>query len=267
VKQKVSEMFTWATKNLASMDTSYPIVVLTLEDNPSIKDIMKEFYKKYPDNFHFITIFPTHDYLPEEAGCTTCLPFHFHLTVRNYIKGIGLGIYNSTGEYGSGGKLMGINWQTIELTLKYRKELEQVIDVKTDIANGILHETTHQWAAYVHFIDENGKRNNSLIYPFGSGHWSKKLDTGYDYLGGFSWIDNGDGTFTAKPTPDRQGYSNLTLYLMGLISKSEVGPIKLIISDRDETPIQPGDTIPGILKTISIQQIIDAEGERECVLP
>ncbi|GAI16872.1 unnamed protein product, partial [marine sediment metagenome] len=61
-------------------------------------------------------------------------------------------------------------------------------------------------------------------------------------------------------------YSDLDLYLMSLISKNEVEPIKLIVSDYDTKDIQSGTTISGTIKTISIQQIIDAEGERECVL-
>jgi len=243
------------------MDTSYPIVVLTLENNPSVEDITKEFYKKYPDDFHFITIHTT--YPPTGA---------LHFSAKNFIKGIGLPIYNLTSIYGSKGKLLGVNWlpdikTAIEMILPDQSYILE-LDEKRQVSM-LLHETTHQWAAYVDFIDENGKRSDSLRTPYlGRVHWNKKLETGYDPLGGYSWIDNGNGTFTAKPVdPDRLGYSNLTLYLMGLISKSEVGPIKLIISDRDESTFGPEYTISGTLKTISIQQIIDAEGERECFLP
>src|SRR3989338_7173580 len=56
LKRKTSETFTWAAKNLARIDTSYRIVVLRLEDNPSLEVIIKEFYKNNPDNFDFLTI-------------------------------------------------------------------------------------------------------------------------------------------------------------------------------------------------------------------
>lgn len=250
LKQKVSETFAWATRNLASMDTTYPVVILRLENNPSVLDIAKEFYKENPDDFHFITIFTTYDSSGPQS----------HISVRNNIKGIGLNIFNNTAAYGSEGRLLGINWMK-DIDMYSIDEFQLALGV-----NGILHETSHQWGAFVDFIDENGQKSNSLRNPYNLAHWDKKLETGYDLLNGGSWIDNGDGTFTAKTTDYRGGYSDLDLYLMGLISKNEVGPIKLIVSDYDTKDIQPGTTISGAVKTISIQQIINAEGERECVL-
>jgi hypothetical protein len=254
LKQNTSETFSWATKGLASIDTSYPVIILRLENNPSLENITKEFYKGNPDNFHFVTIFNTYD----DSGT------QYHILARNNIKGIGLGIFNSTASFGSKGRLLGVNWMKDVDMYKpgmFPAELKLITGV-----NGILHETSHQWGAYVGFIDENGQRKNTLRNPYNPAHWDKKLETGYDLLDGFSWIVNGNGTFTAKTRTDyRDGYSNLDLYLMGLISKNEVNPVKLIVSDYDTKDIQPGTTISGTVKTISIQQIINAEGERECV--
>jgi hypothetical protein len=249
LKQKTSEEFALATKDLSSIDTNYPLVILNRETTPPIQEITKEFYKENPDDFHFLTIFSTYD----TGG------IQYHIPAKNNINGIGGDIYDATTYYGSEGILLGINWMK-DIDMYQTDGFYLILGV-----NGILHETSHQWGAFIDFIDENGQRSDSLRNPYNIVHWDKKLETGYDLLNGFSWIDNRDGTFTAKATDGKRGYSNLDLYLMGLISKDEVDSIKLIVSDTDTAEINPGTTISGTIKIISIQQIIDAEGERECV--
>jgi len=251
LKQKVPETFAWATNNLASIDTSYPTVFLTIEGTLDTMGVTREFYKSHSDDFHFITIFTTYN---------TNKGMH-HSLARNNITGIGLNTYDSTSSYGSSGKLLGVNW--IDYIDKYKPydDFYQTLGV-----NGILHETTHQWGAYVDFIDSNGQRSDSLRNPYNMAHWDKKMETGYDLLNGFSWTNNENGTFTAKTkTDNRNTYSNLDLYLMGLKSKEQVGSINLIVSSDDTAYIQPGTTISGSTKTISVDQIINAEGERKCV--
>ena len=247
LKERASEQFSIATRGKASLDTSYPVVVLSMENNPSPSAIAKKFYESNPDSFHFLTIYNLYD----DSGTM------YHTSVINRISGIGLGISDLSNTYGSNGQLLGINWMKA-VGLDEEDELSTVLSV-----NGILHETSHQWGAYINFIDENGQNSTILRNPYNPAHWDKKLETGYDLLDGFSWQNNGDGTFTAKLISDyREGYSDLDLYLMGLISEDEVGPITLIVSDADTKDIQPGTTINGTAKTISIQQIIDANGPR-----
>lgn len=255
LKQKTSETFAWATRNLASMDTNYPLVILNLENNPLEIEVIKEFYKSNPDNFQFITIFNTYGISTQFSGIQHYVP------VRNNIEGIGIPIIDRTNDYGSDGRLLGVNWmKTIDMY-----EVDDDFSLTLGV-NGIVHETSHRWGARIDFIDENGQESNSLRNPYNIVHWDKKLETGYDLLNGYSWDDNGDGTFTAKTITDwRKDYSNLDLYLMGLMSKEEAGPIQLIVSDADNADIQPGTTISGTVKIISIQQIIDTEGERVCL--
>src|SRR3989339_1121871 len=248
LKQEASETFSWATKGLASLDVSYPVKVIKMNNDSSVENIVKEFYKQNSDDFHFLTIFNTYD----DAGT------QYHILVKNDVSGIGLSIFDNTNYYGSGGNLLGVNWLK-NIDNYYNDEYQDLA------VNAILHETSHQWGAYVKFVDDDGQKSGALRNPYNMAHWDKKLETGYDLLNGFSWTDNGDGTFTAKTITDyKHGYSNLDLYLMGLISKDEVGPIKLIVSDYDTKYIQSGTTISGNLKNISIQQIIDAEGEVKC---
>jgi len=254
LKQETSDRFSWATQGLASMDTSYPVIILRLENNPTQEEITKEFYKNNSDDFHFITIFNTYDNNGNQH----------HVLVRNHISGIGLNIYDRSLEYGSEGRLLGINWmKDVDM---YKPGMFSWETKLVTAVNGILHETSHQWGVFIDFIDEDGQESNILRNPYNMVHWDKKLETGYDLLNGFSWIDNGDGTFIVKTRTDwRNNYSDLDLYLMGLLSKNEIDPLKLIVSDYDTKDIQTGTTISGTIKTISIQQIIEAEGERACL--
>lgn len=79
---------------------------------------------------------------------------------------------------------------------------------------------------------------------------------------GNGWKNNNDGTFTA--TSVRNSFSPLDLYLMGMIPKEQVPPILLIDNpaiDKTQLP-QLGATVSGTAKTVTIDDIIAAEGAR-----
>lgn len=79
---------------------------------------------------------------------------------------------------------------------------------------------------------------------------------------GNGWKDNGNGTFTS--TAAMNNYSPLDLYLMGMIPKEQVPPMLLIDNasiDKTKLP-QLGTTITGTAKTVTIDDIIAAEGAR-----
>jgi hypothetical protein len=255
LKYTASETFSWATYDLASLDTSAEVYILQMNEAYSYRDVAIAFYASEPDNFDFLTIYATHDH--------PYYNYQFHLSAQNKIKGIGKSIFDNSENFGSAGRLLGINW--LKNIDQYNPDDE--IDLKLAV-NGILHETSHQWGAFIDFIDENGSVSNTLRNPYNMAHWDKKLDTDYDLLNGFSWTDNGDGTFTADTKEDlRKGYCELDLYLMGLISRCEVSPLTLIVTDTDTAGIQPGTTVQGYSKTITIDQIIAAEGERVWISP
>lgn len=66
-------------------------------------------------------------------------------------------------------------------------------------------------------------------------HWTFWLDSGGSPAGGNRWSDNGDGTFTTLPlSPSDVRFSDLDLYLMGLLDASDVEPFSVI--DSPEVP-------------------------------
>lgn len=136
----------------------------------------------------------------------------------------------------------------------------------------LLQEIGHHWMAYTGFkYKPTDKRvSYEICLDNQPGHWSSHFDddaSPMDYdeseLGlppgvSVDWLDNGDGTFT--PRRIGQGnyrFSNLDLYLMGLIPPKEVGELFFI-----KNPRKVGGKIRGERVTLTVNNIIAANGRR-----
>lgn len=132
------------------------------------------------------------------------------------------------------------------------------------------HEMGHRWGA-----DASAKINGEII-PLGPVHWARGLQApvAFPYrrpveasaMGGSVWQDNFDGTFTQLDDDyyvPATGWSYLDLYLMGLVSPSEVPDFfilrNLVPSGRDPNghPIFKADRTK-----VTIQDVIAADGAR-----
>ncbi len=81
-------------------------------------------------------------------------------------------------------------------------------------------------------------------------------------VGGLHWRKNSDNSFTSSG--GGKHYSDLDLYLMGMIDKFGVPSMTLIENtgiDSAKLP-EPGATITGTARTVTIGDIVAAEGER-----
>lgn len=267
IKNEFANRFSWATRGLATMDTSYPLKILEMPDTPDKQEILLKFYSENPDDFDFLTIYYTYD------GNSVMS----HATVQNNIVGIGVPVFDNTDRYDAqsrkGRRLLGIN-----MMKDIEKSLPEYADYYTDdkieltkilVVNGILHETNHQWGANLSYLDNNGARQYDLLVPKKDGHWSYFLNIGFSALGGRTWINNDNGTYSEKPfitnNNSKETFSELDLYTMGLIPKEAVSPVEIIITDTDRYDIEPGEPVTATVKTVIIDQIIAAEGERYCV--
>jgi hypothetical protein len=133
------------------------------------------------------------------------------------------------------------------------------------------HEMGHRWSAFV-----SAKVGNETI-PLGPTHWARGLHApaAFPYqrpyeasaMGGGVWQDNFDGTFTQLDDDyyvPASGWSYLDLYLMGLISASEVPDFfvlrNLTLAGRDGSgrPMFKAERTK-----ITIQDVIAAEGTRQ----
>ncbi|MDA8140217.1 MAG: hypothetical protein M0036_16340, partial [Desulfobacteraceae bacterium] len=181
----------------------------------------------------------------------------FYLGVRNDVSGIGAEQFNNTIFFGSDGRLQG----TIDMG-NLQNLSSDPMDPDFSFTLGTMsHELMHRWAAFVKVRSPNGQITNDLLGQENS-HWSFLLDTKGSLMYGNSWQDNGNGTFTSLK--GRKYYSPLDLYLMGLIDKTDVPPMRLIDSPAtDKTQVsKPGITISGSSHFVTIDDIIAAEGER-----
>ncbi len=135
-------------------------------------------------------------------------------------------------------------------------------------------ELGHAWLSFVRFDD--GDPSTALLGR-ALAHWSFYLNTGGSPIQGHDWTDNQDGTFTATPHDEFQ-YSDLDLYLMGLMPAEEVAPWFLIEDPHDcvdsakddkscaeASAFQfqaPSYTVSGTRRDFTIEQIIKFEGPR-----
>lgn len=141
-------------------------------------------------------------------------------------------------------------------------------------------ELGHAWLAFPH-IDQ-GQGDDISLLGRSDAHWSFYMHTGGSPVEGHRWTDNGDGTFTAAKL-DTFEFSDLDLYLMGLMPPEEVQPWFVIDDPHDcvdsnlpdkECP-SPGAflfkaesfTVRGTRRDITVDDVILAEGERVPAYP
>lgn len=228
------------------------------------RTIAKEFYRTHSDDYDFLVIFTNFDI--RMLSPQTRAVF---LPAKNDVRGIGLELYNYTSGYTPTGYRLASLQGTIDMGNVAGHVLEPVEPEFDDTLQILTHEMMHRWGAYVKYLD-NGVSSEALL---GSGgvHWSFLLDAEGSSLYGNNWRDNGDGTFTTlAPEQGHDGQvigriiNPLERYLMGLADKSQVPPLLLIDApgiDPEQLP-EIGVTVPGTVKSISIDDIIAAMGER-----
>ena len=271
---RVNDSYSSATKTLTINVTPPPFMVRNLGDtgnvtimectgnydakNPdgSINDkprqaIATEYFKTHGD-LDFLVMLSTFDFALPEAGAQG-----FYLEVKNDIQGIGKTLFDNSTLFGSTGMLQG----TIDLGNATGLAANPYGTKLDDTVTTLNHELMHRFGAYVRFKNPDGTLNTGMLGK-DSAHWSYLLDTQGSLMYGNGWKDNGNGTFTS--TAKQSVYSPLDLYLMGMTAKEQVPPMLLINNPAVDPTQLPhlGDTISGTAKTVTIDDIIAAEGTR-----
>ncbi len=210
--------------------------------------VSQAFLATHDDAYDFLLVFTQFPFDTAGAGA-------FHLVLRNDVSGIGLDVFDQSPLFGSEGVLRGYT------------DMARLADYETDpLAPGfertlsaLLHELFHQWGARVTF--EDGSPSDALLGLEGS-HWSFLFDTGASVHYGNDWWDNGDGTFTSVAA--ERFLSPLDLYLAGFYAPEEVPELVLLEApgiDPEALP-EPGAVIAATPRTLSIDDVIAAEGPR-----
>lgn len=216
------------------------------------QEIAKEFFRNHQDSYDFLVVLSNFDFAMPDAQAAA-----FYMGVKNDTQGIGLTQFDSSDFFGSSGKLQGMidmgnltNLGASPGTLAFDETL-----------GTLSHEFLHRWGAAVKFRAADGTNSSALLGRDNS-HWSYLLDADGSVLYGNDWQANSDGTFTSVSVGN--SYSPLDLYAMGLYDKSQVPSMTLIENGVIDPATLPavGATISGTARTVTIDSIIAAEGER-----
>ena len=176
-------------------------------------------FQKFKDDFDFIILISNNENVPEG------FPYYGKfIMVSNAIEGIGTSVYSNAGFFGSSGRLKGV------LHLPYKYGI---------LYGPFLHELMHCWA------------NNAIPTEIG-GHWGFMGGNVPAQLGGFLQsslqknVDGNPNLYRASMFgPIANGgnsvpYSELELYMMGLIPLSEVKPFD-VLTGIENAKLDPAD--------------------------
>ncbi|RMG49204.1 MAG: hypothetical protein D6723_14170 [Acidobacteria bacterium] len=222
--------------------------------------VARRFYQTHGDDFDFLVLFgsSTFSHSLAEPG-----ELSFTELVKNAVQGIGLPTFDRTSAFGSGGRLQAI--VVMNRLSDFPDDVNEQIGRTTFTTLGLLARAVgRRWGAYVRFND-GGVPSDALLGRHRS-EWSFFLDSDGSFLGGNDWRDLGGNTFRSERATIR--YSPLDQYVMGLRSSAEVPDFFFIdaptnTGGRDRTsPPEIGVTVNGVRRTVSINQIIQAEGQR-----
>lgn len=285
VKNRFPWAFSYATNGLATM---------SIPDSPAFLDpsglilpggsldlsaTLRKFYQSSPDKFDFVTVFSS-------VGNTNT--DYYHANAQNNIKGIGLGIFNIASNYGSAGKLLGVNYMNDMLDRNgsvkscYVQQQNNLtsLSIETDIdcgMAGILHETGHQWAAYFGDMVSGSSPNTvnlGIRKDFAHYYFGLMSTPGTQDLNGSGyWKKSDDNTVFINDTSDENSivekYHPFTLYAMGVLPAIEYDTKFNILQDGGQYSPSPNWTfqsMASVYKQVSVRDIIAKEGKRTCQL-
>ena len=226
-------------------------------DRTKAQLLVKDILNNINEDFDFITLLLNTDQTP--AGITYAGRLS---SISNAIEGIGVRTFDNTNAYGSKGRLKSI----IQLTQK-----------NNILFGPFLHELMHNWASYG--FDTVGPRRGFSENPndFGSffGHWGFTGGNTPGQLGGFTQstlIANGGNSYTVDAFGDFANggnsvpYTQLELYLMGMVPAEDVEPFDLfqdITSYTRGTKAGTYDFKANTRITYTPEVIINKLGERK----
>lgn len=235
-------------------------------ESVNIPLLMQTLYKQYPDQYDFVTLFSNFDLIPVPGVQA------FALVVQNDVKGIGNpagsggDTFRDNHKYGSKGKLQGITY--FGNIHGYPADPNQTLpDTYMSFLQMKAHETAHRWLAYVQ--TELDGRSSNVILGRDLSHWSFFLNSQGSFLEGNQIQQTSRSSFVTS-TPFVR-FSDLDLYLMGLVSEDDVTDTYFVDGPRSFSPNfpfaaqsspEPDVSFKGSAIPVRISDIIAANGKR-----
>lgn len=228
--------------------------------------LMQTLYKQIPDQFDFVTLFSNFDLTPVPGAQA------FTIVAQNDVQGIGNpsgkgnSIFHDNTKYGSAKKLQAFTFfgNLHEYPSNPNSPLP---DTYTSLMQMLAHETGHRWLAYIKVLRDGQKTDDLLGRD--NVHWSFFFNSFGSFLEGNQITQRSSSSFvTSIPFT---GYSNLDLYLMGLLPADEVNDTYYVDAPNQFSPsytfsAQSGPEanirFRGTAVPVRIADVIAANGER-----
>lgn len=207
------------------------------------------------DQFDFIFALAT---FPVELSVADLIAKGLYWQISNDTGGIGLNLYDNSAPWGSPGRLQGY----IDLGMASPQRLNAGSFEYQFLLETAAHELMHRWSSYVRYRDLSGTVRDDLLGHLDS-HWNSLVDNGASVMYGHDWREIEAGVFESGQV--RRRYSELDLYLAGMLQPSAVSPLALLRTSAPDIPLLPqaGLQVSAEVESIDLSQIIDFEGPRE----
>jgi hypothetical protein len=198
--------------------------------------LLQKFYELFADDYDFINLVYEVPRLPVGAG---------YNHVKNDVAGIGAVLFDHTAVARVGGRLQG--WMSYP----------EYFDLAGPTS---LHELGHQWINYlkVPILATRYKH-----WPLSSLARSPMALDSVSYFP-FDLVPLGDGRYRLQAVEGWGEYTDLDLYLMGLLPASQVGP-HIVFVNQDQAPQSfgfDGGILEGPVQTVTVNDIISVHGPR-----
>lgn len=170
---------------------------------------LREVYDVLPDEFIFVYLF---------TSFNTNVGAFFYSPEANDVRGIGSQRIDSNGFSPREGFVFMNYWQYFDEA--FQGAPQAAIDAqRRSVFN---QEAGHRWASFITAGADGGGAGADVLLGRDDGHWSYFLNSGGSPMEGNAWRDNQNGTFTTITGFDNWHYSDLDLYLMGLLPAAQV---------------------------------------------
>ena len=179
----------------------------------SLDFALRQAFTVLPDEFAFVYLFTAFE---------TGIGAFFYAPQANTDRGIGQQVFDQTGLSPLEGFVFMNDWKSFE---------QQFPGAPRDVIDGFARsvfnqEAGHRWG--VQFDSPASAQSLRTLLGRDDAHWSYFAETGGSPMEGNAWRDNGDGTFTTVTDVRKYDYSDVDLYMMGLLPADQVRPWFLI---------------------------------------
>ena len=200
-------------------DNTFPVPFRSGNDlQTSANFALRELYRVLPDEFVFVYMF---------TSFNTNVGAFFYAPEANDVWGINAqGQFDSNGSSPREGFVFMNDWKSFE-------ELfgpgQGAVGQGRSVFN---QEAGHRWGSFVVTGPDGAGAGSDVLLGRDDAHWSYFLHTEGSPMEGNNWRDNQDGTFTTVTGFMNWRYSDLDMYLMGLLPMDRVEPFFVITNPQ-----------------------------------